>query len=43
MRHFLGRLDNKSDLPYHLIGVPTHFTSPIPQGTFSHVRTQKVQ
>ena len=50
MRHFLGRLDNKSDLSYHLIGVPTHFTSPIPQGTFStfgfplsHGRTQKVR
>ena len=35
MWHFLGRLDNKSDLPYHLVGVPPHSTTAIPLGTFS--------
>ena len=26
---------NGSDLAYHLVGIPPHSTSPIPQGTFS--------
>ena len=40
IRDFYLRFTNKltlsgSDLPYHLVGVPPHSTSPIPQGTFS--------